>query len=64
MAGIRIVISLVGATHVALAQPRSEDRAEQLWRLFRALAPEIEALEEAARREAPHVALAGAGGAS
>lgn len=65
MAGtIRIVISSLGATRVALGQPRTEDGAERLWRLFRALRPEIEALEEAAKREGPRVGVVGAGGAS
>jgi len=60
---IRIEITAGGFTHVALGQPRGEDAAERLWRLFRALRPEIEALEKAARREGPRVAPAGAGGA-
>jgi len=60
---IRINIYPLGFTHVALGQPRSEAAAERLWRLFRALRPEIEALEKAARREGPRVGLAGAGGA-
>ena len=63
MAGsIRIEITAGGYTHVALGQPRSDEAAERLWDLYRALRPETEALEKAARREGPRVAPAGAGG--
>jgi hypothetical protein len=59
---IRINIYPLGLTNVALGQPKDEGESERLWKLYRTLRPQIEALKEAARREGPRVALAGAGG--
>ena len=49
---IRIEIYPLGLTRVSLAQPRNAEAAERLWGLYRALRPEIDALEVAARRAA------------
>ena len=51
MAAIRIEIYPPGLTHVAIAQPRGDAAANRLWGLYRALRPQIAALEQAARRE-------------
>ncbi len=48
---IRIEIFPPGLTRVAIAQPRSDAAADHLWGLYRALRPQIAALEQAARRE-------------
>jgi hypothetical protein len=52
LAAIRIEIYPPGLTHVAIAQPRGDAAANRLWGLYRALRPQIAALEQAARREA------------
>ncbi len=62
MAAIRIEIYPLGFIHVALVQPRSPAKAERLLILYRALRPEIEALERAARVEGPRVAWPTDGG--
>jgi hypothetical protein len=52
---IHIEIRPLGFCHVALAQPGNERAADRLWQLYRALRPEITALELAARREGVRV---------
>ena len=50
-AAIRIEIFPLGFMHVAVQQPRDENEAERVWQLYRALRPQIIALEQAARGE-------------
>ncbi len=52
---IRIEIYPPGVTHVAIAQPKDDGAADRLWRLYRALRPQIAALERAAHRKGPSV---------
>jgi len=61
---IRINIYPLGYTHVALGQPKSSEAADRLWRLYRVLRPEIEALERAALRAGPRADPAVVGGES
>jgi hypothetical protein len=54
---IRIEISLLGYIRVYLAQPGKDKDADNLWRLYCALRPQIQDLEKAARRAGLSVAI-------
>jgi hypothetical protein len=47
---IRIEIQPAGETRVFIGQPREDEDADVVWRLYRVLKPEIDDLKKAARK--------------
>jgi hypothetical protein len=50
-AAIRIEIRPLGFTHIAITHGHDEAGVDHIFRLYRAIRPELRALEQAARRQ-------------